>query len=140
MSDSRPRLRPHGPALVATILVVEDESDIVRMMTRILEEAGYGVMSAPSQERAMDALRTAHIDLAIIDRDLPDGQGVDLTEQIRAGSSSRRLPIVTMTASPVRLRDAKQATESGVQEFLFKPFMAETLLRNVGRLLTAPHK
>ena len=120
---------------MATILVVEDEPDIVRMMTHILEGAGYQVMSAPTQERAIDSLRTAHIDLVIIDRDLPDGQGVALNQHIRAQPATTRLPVVTMTANPVRLCDAEEAAKSGVQEFLFKPFMAETLLRNVARQL-----
>lgn len=119
----------------ATILVVEDERDIVRMMTHILEGQGYEVVSAPSHRQALDYLRTVRIDLAIIDLELPEGAGVELTRQIRANMAMKELPLVTMTASPLRLSDAEVALDTGVHEYLFKPFMAETLLHNVGRLL-----
>lgn len=136
MSDSRPRARSRASHSAATILVVEDEHDIVRMMTHTLEGQGYQVIGAPSRTQALDCLRTVHIDLAIIDLDLPEQAGVMLTEHIRADADMRQLPVVTMTASPLRLSDAKAAVESGVHEYLFKPFMAETLLHNVGRLLS----
>ena len=120
---------------MGTILIVDDERDMVRMMSRILEERGHRVVCASSRESALELLHTDDIDLAIIDRDLPQLHGREVTSHIRAQPATEKLPIVTMTAVHVSLPDASAAVESGVDEFLFKPFMAETLINNVERLL-----
>lgn len=129
-------MRTYEPVFKAVILVVEDERDIVRRLQHILEGEGYEIVSAPSHERAIECLRTSHVDLAVIDLDLPNLQGHRLATDIRADAPTESLPIVTMTAHPIRLQDAQAAQTSGLQEYLFKPFMAETLLHNVARLLS----
>jgi DNA-binding response OmpR family regulator len=121
---------------MAHILVVDDERDIVHMVSRILVEKGHQVSSARTGEQALEFLRSETVDLMVVDRALPLLSGDDVRKRIRADQATARLPILTMTAVYVRLPDADEAIESGLDEFLFKPFMAETLIDNVNRLLT----
>ena len=120
---------------MGTILIVDDERDMVRMMARVLEDQGHRVVCAAGRDTALDMLRTDDIDLVIIDRDLPQLHGREVSSRIRSQPETASLPVVMMTAVHVSLREATAAVETGVDEFLFKPFMAETLVHNVERLL-----
>lgn len=122
---------------MAHILVVDDERDIVRMISRILEEAGHQVSWSRTGERALDLLRQDRMDLVIVDRDLPQLSGQEVRRRIREDAVFARLPVLLMTSLYVTLPDAERAFASGVDEYLFKPFMAETLIDNVNCLLAA---
>lgn len=121
---------------MAHILVVDDEHDTVRMVSRILAEQGHQVSSARTGEQALELLRRDEgVELLVVDRALPQLSGDEVRRRVRADQATARMPILTMTSVYVRLPDAEEAIESGLDEFLFKPFMAETLVDNVNRLL-----
>lgn len=120
----------------AHILVVDDENDVVHMVSRVLVEHGYEVTQAASGERALEVLSETEVDLLIVDRDLPQLSGREVCEQVRRQPSTRDLPIVRMTAVHISLSDARAVVGSGVDAYLFRPFMSETLLSNVSWLLS----
>ena len=79
-----------------TILIVDDEPDMVRMLSGILERHGYQVTSAGSQDAALERLRNDAIDLVIIDRDLSRLNGRDVYDHIRSQPATSKLPVVIM--------------------------------------------
>ena len=113
------------------ILIVDDEPSIRRVVARALRDAGYAVDAAPDRAGALAALETNGFDLAILDVQLPDGNGFDLCAEI-----SRRygLPIVMLTVLGEE-QDVVRALESGADDYVRKPFGPRELTARVASVL-----
>jgi two-component system KDP operon response regulator KdpE len=117
------------------ILVCDDEPQILRALKVILREAGFDAVPAETAEEALDRAAVHPPDAAIIDLVLPDGDGVEVTREIRRWS---QMPIIVLSA--VGEEDAKvRALEAGADDYVTKPFGAreltarlEAALRRVG--------
>jgi two-component system, OmpR family, KDP operon response regulator KdpE len=113
------------------ILVVDDERAIRRALELSLSRAGYEVVTAATAEAAQVAAAAAPPDLALIDLVLPDGDGADLTREIRSWSSA---PILLLSAVDEE-REKVRALDAGADDYLTKPFGVEELLARVRALL-----
>ena len=80
------------------ILVVDDDSEIVRLLRAYLEQAGYQVLVAYDGEAALYILRRERPDLVLLDLMLPDRDGWDVTRVIRADPNLKATPIIMLTA------------------------------------------
>lgn len=118
---------------MARILVVDDEPDIVRMVVRTLEARGHAVEVARDGESALARCLEAPPDLMVLDANLPRLSGPEVIRRLRAAPATRSLPIILMSAAYVSLMEA--AAGLGPDELIMKPFVRETLVRNVERLL-----
>jgi cobalt-zinc-cadmium efflux system membrane fusion protein len=92
----------------ATILVVDDDELLLQVLSRVLQHEGHTILTAASVAQALDAAQRHPPDLALLDLSLPDGDGVDLGEKLRASHAG--LPMILMTAYPLRLRDYPDLT------------------------------
>ncbi|MBF5043906.1 response regulator [Aggregicoccus sp. 17bor-14] len=108
-----------------TVLIVDDELTIVESLQELLEYEGYGVVTAPNGRRALEELERARPSLVLTDYMMPQMNGLQLLEAVRASPSLRDLPVVVMSA--VHGQPSRVA-ELGAQ-FLGKPFELEHLLR-----------
>jgi len=117
----------------AKILVVEDEAEIRRFVCLSLERGGgFEVFEADSVERGLIEVGTRRPDLVVLDLGLPDGDGVDLIEDLRTWSDT---PILVLSARTSE-EDKIEALDAGADDYLVKPFSAgELLARGV---LTGP--
>ena len=113
------------------ILVVDDESDIRRIIRLILEKKGYSVVEASNGVAAVDAVRAGGVDLVLMDIMMPKMSGVNATVSIREFSS---VPILFLTAKSLD-RDKESAYKSGGDDYLVKPFSSSELLLKVDSLL-----
>jgi CheY-like chemotaxis protein len=118
-----------------TILVVEDEANIRKLVSVNLSGRGYSVFEASDSMQAMAHLRTISPDLMILDIKLPDLTGWELLERIELDAAlSSNFPVLVMTASimdaHVDLRKFPRVTE-----ILIKPFSAPVLIAAVQRAL-----
>lgn len=118
---------------MATILVVDDEPDIVRMVVRTLEGRGHTVEVARDGETALARCAEALPDLMVLDANLPRLSGPEVIRRLRGEPATRALPIILMSAAYVSLLEA--GAGQGPDELIMKPFVRETLVRNVERLL-----
>ena len=83
------------------VLLVDDDRDFVRLMTRLLEEnllRPYHVSSAYNGQQALESIRTRHPDLLLLDLGLPDADGREIIRQIRSDPALKDLPIVVVSA------------------------------------------
>ncbi|KYF68238.1 response regulator [Sorangium cellulosum] len=122
---------------MTTVLVVDDESDLLACIEGLLEDEGYSVVTCPDGKAALDYLREARPDVALVDLMMPIMSGFDL---VRAVKEERRLdgmPIVIMSAVEQR-QELLQKLGDRVHAVLKKPFTADKLLGTVRKLLTAP--
>ncbi len=120
---------------MALILVVDDEPEIVQLVSRMMEGRGHRVSVARDGQEALAAVERERPDLIIIDLNLPKLDGFEVTKRLRAADATRDLPIVMMTAAFPTVADADRGITVGADEYVVKPFLREVLLHNVERLL-----
>lgn len=113
------------------ILVVDDEASIRKVVARALGEAGYLTVTAPDRKGALEALAGQRFQLAILDVQLPDANGLDLCEEI---VREYDIPVVMLTVV-VDESDVVRALESGADDYVRKPFSPRELTARVASVL-----
>ena len=121
----------------ANLLVVDDDADMLRLLTMRLTAAGYQVSAVTSAEAALTQLDIERPQLVLSDVQLPGRDGLALFDDIRARHPS--LPVILLTAHGT-IPDAVEATERGVFTYLTKPFDGKALLDKIAQelALSAP--
>jgi DNA-binding response OmpR family regulator len=114
------------------ILVVDDESQIRRVMRALLIPEGFDVDGAKSGDEALDRLRSGKYDLVLLDIDMPGMTGFETCRAIRAVSD---MPIFMLTARSAE-KDKTEALDAGADDYITKPFSTPELLARVGAALT----
>jgi two-component system response regulator GlrR len=124
---------PRAPAAQrASILVVDDDPDLLRLMQIRLTAAGYAVTTADSGERALAQASVARPQLVVTDLRMGGMDGMALYEAIQAHNPT--LPVIVLTAHGT-IPDAVAAVKRGVFGYLTKPFDAKALLTEIERAL-----
>src|SRR5687767_3175386 len=125
---------PRGTSTIAamsTILVVDDEPQIVQLVRDYLERSGFEVVVAGDGPAALAAITHRRPDLVILDLGLPGLDGLDVTRRIRATSS---IPIVMLTARSDET-DTLVGLELGADDYVTKPFSPRELVARVRAVL-----
>ena len=116
---------------MATILVVDDEPKITRLVRDYLESAGFGVVTAVDGQEALMRVRTERPDLVVLDLGLPQLDGLDVTRRLRRESD---LPIIMLTARDDET-DKIIGLELGADDYVTKPFSPRELVARVRAVL-----
>ena len=121
-----------------SILVVDDDKEIVRLVRSYLEKAGYEVVVAYDGETALHTLRREKPDLLILDLMLPDRDGWDIARLIRTDTYLAATPIIMLTA---RVEDSDKIVglEIGADDYITKPFNPQEVVARVRALLRRSH-
>ncbi|WP_255990089.1 sigma 54-interacting transcriptional regulator [Chitinolyticbacter albus] len=114
------------------ILVIDDDPDILRLLTMRLAAANYRVITAASAQAALNRLDVEHPALVLSDIRLPDSDGLVLFDQIRARHPT--LPVILLTAHGT-IPDAVEATSRGAFAYLTKPFDGKLLTDKIAQAL-----
>jgi DNA-binding response OmpR family regulator len=117
-----------------TALLVEDDPAAARLVCEVLEAMGFEVLAAPRRGDARLLLRRGPCDLVILDRNLPDGDGLDLCVEIRSHPSFQAVPILFLTARG-EISERVAGLEGGGDDYLPKPFDVRELRARVEALL-----
>jgi two-component system, NtrC family, nitrogen regulation response regulator NtrX len=113
---------------MASILVVDDEPNIRRLLASLLEAEGHSTRTAATGEDGLDAVADAEPDVVLLDLALPGAGGLEILASLR--TTHPALPIVMMSGRAT-LADAVQATKIGAFHFIEKPLSAEAVLLTV---------
>ncbi len=114
-----------------TILLVEDNAEILKANTWMLTQEGYSVQQATSIKEAQRSLNTSLPDLIVLDILLPDGSGLTLCEELRRQAN---VPILFLTALG-KSSDVVKGLRAGGDDYLAKPYEYEVLLARIEALL-----
>ncbi|HBL18188.1 MAG TPA: DNA-binding response regulator [Elusimicrobia bacterium] len=116
------------------ILVVEDEPNTQEYITEALGEGGFEVEAAGSLGQARTRLRSGEFDVLVIDRGLPDGDGLDLCAELRGKPATKDTPILFLSAKQTT-EDRVAGLRTGGDDYLCKPFEAAELIARIDAIL-----
>jgi two-component system phosphate regulon response regulator PhoB len=117
-----------------TVLLVEDEREISEMITFALSRQGFEVWEAESAEHALQKLDGRLPAILIIDWMLPGMSGIDLARQLRGDDHTASLPMIMLTARGEET-DKLKSFESGIDDYITKPFSPKELVARMRALL-----
>jgi DNA-binding response OmpR family regulator len=115
----------------STILLVDDEDSIQKLLAYPLEREGFRVLQARDGEEALERFRTEHVDLVVLDVMLPKLDGLEVCKRLRAESE---VPIIMLTARDDEL-DKVLGLELGADDYITKPFSIHEFRSRVRALL-----
>lgn len=125
---------PPAALTPTTILVVDDDPKIVRLVRSYLKEAGYVVETAGDGDTALQAIRTLRPAVVVLDLMLPGRDGLSITRAVREDPALRITPILMLTA---RVEDVDRilGLELGADDYMTKPFNPREVVARVKALL-----
>jgi CheY-like chemotaxis protein len=115
---------------VALILVVDDSPFMIRLVTYILESAGYETATADNGKIALETIAEESPDLVFLDTMMPEMDGLETLAAIRANPDTKDLPVLMLTAK-TQADDYRVALDAGANGYLTKPFHQADVLNAV---------
>lgn len=116
------------------ILIVDDCDTTRKLLSYIVRERGYKIMSASNGIEALEVLASNPVDLVLTDLNMPQMDGFELSRNIRSADAYRELPIIMVTTEAGDM-DRKMGKDAGVSTFLTKPISPQRLLYEIEKLL-----
>lgn len=122
------------------ILIVEDEAPVREMVCFVLKQEQFECQEAADAQSAREVLAEGKTDLILMDWMLPDTSGIELTRELKGDSLTADIPIIMLTAKGEE-DDKIRGLESGVEDYITKPFSPRELLARIKVILRrmAPH-
>jgi two-component system response regulator MprA len=115
-----------------TILIVDDDVRLLKMLRRTLVYEGYDVITAEDGQKALEHVYSQHPDVVVLDWMLPELDGLDVLEALR--EDQNETPILMLTARDA-IEDRVEGLEGGADDYLVKPFAPAELVARVRALL-----
>src|SRR6266513_3163518 len=119
-----------------TILVADDESHILHVVSLKLRNAGFDVITARDGQEALELAQAEAPDLLITDYHMPQLSGLELCQRLKQDAATSRIPAIMLTARGYHLEPA-DTEQSGILRMLSKPFSPRHLLDTVNEILQA---
>ena len=116
------------------ILVVDDEKDIVELISYNLEQEGFAVIKAYDGQMAWERVKTAKPDLVVLDLMIPGIHGLEVCKLIRRDAATQNLPIIMLTAKSDQV-DKILGLELGADDYVTKPFNVRELIARIRAVL-----
>jgi two-component system cell cycle response regulator DivK len=117
-----------------TILYVEDNLDNRNLVKRILEAAGYQFIGTDNAADGIALAQLHHPDLILVDINLPEVDGLTMTQELKADAQFEKTPIIAITANVMR-GDRERTLTAGCDDYIQKPIDVDHLPRQIARFL-----
>jgi two-component system cell cycle response regulator DivK len=118
------------PSMQKKVLVIEDNSQNLYLITFILEKNGYSVVSARNGPEGIEVARQQNPELILLDIQLPVMNGYEVAQRLRQTEESKSIPIVAVT-SYAMVGDREKALESGCTGYIEKPINPATFIHDI---------
>ena len=117
-----------------TILYVEDNLDNRNLVKRILEAVGYQFLGADNAADGIALARLHQPDLILVDINMPDVDGLTMTQELKADARFEKTPIIAITANVMR-GDRERTLTAGCDDYIQKPIDVDQLPRQIAQFL-----
>ena len=117
-----------------TVLIVEDEADVVDLLRYNLKRAGFKVIVATSGDAGLASVRTHRPDIVVLDLMLPGMSGLEVCRALKQDAETTHIPILMLTAKDEQ-KDRVKGLETGADDYVGKPFSPRELVLRVQALL-----
>ena len=119
--------------MAKTIMVVDDSASIRQVVGLTLKKAGYDIIEACDGSDAMGKLNGQRINLIVCDVNMPNMDGLQLLQSIRADAALKHLPVLMVTAE-AKKENIVAAAQAGASGYVVKPFTAATLDEKLSKI------
>jgi DNA-binding response OmpR family regulator len=120
----------------ATVLVVDDDPVILKLLEVNFQMEGFEVLTAADGEAGMSVARARRPDVIVSDIMMPKVNGLELVKQLKADPDTEGIPIILLSAK-AQSSDVRQGMEAGADDYVTKPFEPLELVDRVHRLIGA---
>ena len=117
-----------------TVLIVEDNELNLKLFTDLLQAQGYRVISTQDGMAALDMARAERPDLILMDIQLPEVSGLDVTKWLKADEELKDIPVIAVTAFAMK-GDEEKIRASGCEAYISKPISVSHFLETVAEFL-----
>jgi two-component system, OmpR family, response regulator VicR len=117
------------------ILCIEDETDMIDLFRVILTRRGYKVDGAPGGHEGLRKVRETRPDLVLLDLMMPDMDGWEVYQQMKADEKTRSIPVIVVTAKAQSIDKVLGLQIAKVDDYISKPFSPDELVESVQRVL-----
>ncbi len=124
---------------MAQILIADDQPDTRYVLERLLRKEGHSIVSAPDGRTALAHAREQQPDLIVLDVMMPDMNGFEVIEHLRANPDTRTTPVMVLTANALDEHHKVQGLSLGADEYLSKPINNNEFVARVQSLLRTKH-
>ncbi len=119
-----------------TILCVEDEPEMIDLIRLILSRKGYSVKGASGGVEGIRLIKELHPDLVLLDLMMPDMDGWEVYQQMKAEASLREIPVIVVTAKAQNIDKVLGLHIAKVDDYIAKPFSPQELVDSVDKVFT----
>jgi DNA-binding response OmpR family regulator len=125
----------NGVPVRRRILCIEDDPEMIDLMRLILERRDFVVVGAEGGKAGLRAVRELHPDLVLLDLMMPDIDGWEVYQRMKADPSTSDVPVIVVTASAQNIDKLLGLEIAHVDDYMVKPFSPQELLDSVERVL-----
>ena len=118
------------------IIYIEDEQEMIDLVRLILSRKGYQVKGAIGGQEGLDLVRGESPDLVLLDLMMPDMDGWEVYQQMKAGTTTRGIPVIVITAKAQNIDKVLGVHIAKVDDYISKPFSPQQLIESVERVLS----
>lgn len=118
-----------------TIVYIEDEAEMIDLVRLILNRKGFDVIGATGGRDGLDAVHQHHPDLVLLDLMMPDIDGWDVYQQIRASEETKDIPVIVVTAKAQNIDKVLGLHIAKVNDYISKPFSPQELVSSIEKVM-----
>jgi len=117
------------------VVYIEDEQEMIDLVRLILSRKGFEVTGANGGREGLDLVRNSLPDLVLLDLMMPDMDGWDVYQQMKAGEPTRNIPVIVVTAKAQSIDKVLGLHIAKVDDYVSKPFSPQELVDSVEKVL-----
>ena len=117
------------------ILCIEDEQEMIDLIRLILGRRGFEILGANGGKEGLELVRKSHPDLVLLDLMMPEMDGWEVYQQMKADETTRNIPVIIVTAKAQSIDRVLGLHIAKVDDYIAKPFSPQELLSSVDNVL-----
>ena len=117
------------------LVYIEDEEEMIDLVRLILVRRGFSVIGANGGREGLELVRKETPDLVLLDLMMPDMDGWDVYQQLKADETTRDIPVIVITAKAQNIDKVLGLTIAKVEDYISKPFSPQELMDSVEKVL-----